>query len=141
MGTRVSGRKTAGLKPELGIFGVSIAFVSRGALKPRLVLITLPQDSPLAGHRGVASTLAKALDRFRWKRNRQDVKDFCERCVVCRRAKIQPQIVATFYPLHAPPSPWHTIGLDYLTYFRVSNGFDNDDCSRLCDWNGPFLAV
>jgi hypothetical protein len=29
MGTRVSGRKTAGKKPELGTFGVSIDFVSR----------------------------------------------------------------------------------------------------------------
>jgi hypothetical protein len=53
------------------------------------------------------------------------VKDFCERCVVCRRAKIQPQTAATLYPLPVPPKPWHTIGLDYLTHLLESNGFNS----------------
>jgi hypothetical protein len=74
---------------------------------------------------GVASTLDKALDRFWWKRLRQDVKDFCERCVVCQRANIQPYMAATLYSLHVPPKPWHTIGLDYLSHLHVSNGFDS----------------
>jgi hypothetical protein len=64
----------------------------------RLRLITKLHDSSSARHIGVASTLAKALDRFWWKRIRQDVKDFCERWVVCRRAKIRPQMAATLYP-------------------------------------------
>jgi hypothetical protein len=91
----------------------------------RLRLITELHESSSAGHRGVASTLAKALDRFRWKRIRQDVKDFRERCVVCRRAKIRPQMAATLYPLHVPPTPWHTFGRDYLTHLLESNGFNN----------------
>jgi hypothetical protein len=54
------------------------------------------------------------------------VKDlFCERCVVCQRAKIQPQIAASLYPLLVPPRPWHTIGRDYLTRLLLSNGLDN----------------
>jgi hypothetical protein len=32
---------------------------------------------------------------------------------------------ATLYPLRAPPIPWHTIGLDYLTHLLESNGFNN----------------
>jgi hypothetical protein len=28
-------------------------------------------------------------------------------------------------PLHVPLRPWHTLGLDYLTYMHVSNSFDN----------------
>jgi hypothetical protein len=44
---------------------------------------------------------------------------------VCRRAKIQPQIAATIYPLHVPHRPWHTIGLDDLTHLHESNGFNN----------------
>jgi hypothetical protein len=53
------------------------------------------------------------------------VKDFCdERCVVCRRAKIQPQVAATLYPLDIPPKPWHTVGLDYIAHLHVSIGFD-----------------
>jgi hypothetical protein len=82
-------------------------------------------ESSSNSHIGVASTLAKALDRFWWKRIRHDVKDFCERCVVCRRAKIQTQMAATLYPLHVPPRPWNTIGLEYLTHLPRSNGFDS----------------
>jgi hypothetical protein len=34
-------------------------------------------------------------------------------------------MAATIYPLHVPPRPWHTLGLDYFTHLSVSNGFDN----------------
>jgi hypothetical protein len=91
----------------------------------RLGLIIELHESSSAGHKGVASTLARALDRFWWKRIRQDVKGFCERCVVCRRAKIQPHMAATLYPLPVSPRPWHTVGLDYLTHLHESNGFNN----------------
>jgi hypothetical protein len=91
----------------------------------RLKVITELHDGSSTGHRGVASTLATTLDRFWWKQIRQDVKDFCERCVVCRQAKIKPKMAATLHPLHVPPRPWHTVGLDYFTHLHVSNGFDN----------------
>jgi hypothetical protein len=58
-------------------------------------------------------------------RIRQDFQDFCERYVVCLRAKILVQIAATLYPLLVPPKPWHTVGLDYLTHLPLSNGFDS----------------
>jgi hypothetical protein len=79
----------------------------------RLRLITEMYDSSSVGHRGVASNLAEALDRFWWKRIRQDMKHFCERCVVCRRAKSQPHMAAALYPLHVLPRPWHTVSHDY----------------------------
>jgi hypothetical protein len=91
----------------------------------RLRVITKLHDNSSTCYKRIASTLAKALDRFCWKRIRQDVKEFCEHCVVCRRAKIQPQMAATLYPLHVSPRPWHTVGLDYLTHLHVSNGFDS----------------
>jgi hypothetical protein len=70
----------------------------------RLRLITELHVSLLLGHREVASTLAKTLDKFWWKPIRQDMKDNCERCVVCRRrAKVQPQMATTLYPLSLPP--------------------------------------
>jgi hypothetical protein len=59
------------------------------------------------------------------RRVRQDVKDFCERYVVCWRAKIQPHMAATLHPLHVPPKPWLIDGRDYLTYLPMSDGFDN----------------
>jgi hypothetical protein len=45
------------------------------------------RDNGFAGHRSYASTQAKALDRFWWRRLRQDVNENCDRYVVCRRAK------------------------------------------------------
>jgi hypothetical protein len=65
------------------------------------------------------------LDKFRWKRIRQDVRYYCERCFVRRRAKIQPRITATLYPLHVLPRPWHTISLECLIQFPVINSFDS----------------
>jgi hypothetical protein len=91
----------------------------------RVRVITEMHDNSAACHIGVANTLAKALGRIWWKRIRQDVKDFCERYAVCRRAKIQPHMAATLNPLHVPPRPWDTIGLDYLTHLPVSNDFDS----------------
>jgi hypothetical protein len=91
----------------------------------RLRLIIELHDISSASHIGVGSTLAIALDIFWWKRILQDVRDFCECCVVCRGAEIQPQMAATLYPLHVSPIPWHTVGLDYLTYSHVRNGFDS----------------
>jgi hypothetical protein len=54
-------------------------------------------DSDSAGHYGYLSTLPKASfygDKVWWRRIRQDVNDYCHRCVVCRRAKERPQMAA-----------------------------------------------
>jgi hypothetical protein len=59
----VSGRKTAGLKPQTGTFGAMFAFVSRGT-ELLLRLIFELHDNHLVGHKGFACTLAKALDKF-----------------------------------------------------------------------------
>jgi hypothetical protein len=90
-----------------------------------MILISELHDISSIGHKGVAGTLAIALDRLWWKRIRQDVKDTCERCVVCRRAKIQPHVVVILHPLHVRPRPWHTVGLEYLTHLHGSNSFDS----------------
>jgi hypothetical protein len=79
--------------------------------KLRLRLIFDLHESQLVGHRGVDGTLAKALDMLWWKQIPQDVKGFCERCVVYRRAKLQPQMATTLFPLPVPPKHWGTLGL------------------------------
>jgi hypothetical protein len=66
----------------------------------------------------------QSIRQIRVETNRQDIKQLCERWVVCRRAKIKPHIAAALDPLHVPPQPWHTIGIGHLRYFYVSNGFD-----------------
>jgi hypothetical protein len=39
--------------------------------------------------------------------------------------KLNPRWLRLFFPLHVPSSPWHTVGLDYMTHLHVSNGFDS----------------
>jgi hypothetical protein len=69
----------------------------------RLRLISKLYDSSSAGHIRIASTFGKALDTFWLKRIRHEVKYFCVRCVVCRRANIHPHMAATIYPyFHVP---------------------------------------
>jgi hypothetical protein len=90
---------------------------------PRLRLISQLHDNLSTSDRGVANTLAKATHIFEWNRFSQDVKYFCERCVVYRRAKIQPQMAATLNLLLVPPGPWHAVGLPYFKNSSFSNGF------------------
>jgi hypothetical protein len=33
-------------------------------------------------------------------------------------------MAAALRPLHVPPRPWHTVGLDFLTHLHVSAGFN-----------------
>jgi hypothetical protein len=91
----------------------------------RLRLIFEVHDLHSVGHIEVARTLFKLLDRLWWKRIRQNVEDFCECCVVCRRSKIQHKMATTLYHVHFPSRPWHTDVLDFLTHSLDSNGFDN----------------
>jgi hypothetical protein len=81
-------------------------------------------DNQYACHEKVACTLAKAIGRFWLKQIRQNVKEVFERCVVCRQAKIQPQMAATLYLLLVPPIPWRRVRLDILKHLLVTNGFD-----------------
>jgi hypothetical protein len=43
---------------------------------------------------------------------------------MCRRAKTQPKMAASLYPLLISPIPWGTVGLDYLKHLLLSNEFD-----------------
>jgi hypothetical protein len=92
-------------------------------LKQKLLLEL--HDSESRGHIGYASTLAKALDMFWWRRIRQDVNDHGQRCDACRRAKERPQTDGALVPLHVPPRPWHTVGLDFLSHLLQNARFDN----------------
>jgi hypothetical protein len=112
MGTRVSGRKAVGLKANLILLASRSPFCPARNYELRLRLIFELHDNQLADYIGVVGILAYALDKFWWKEICQDVKDFCERCVVCRRAKIEPQMAATLNPLPSPPGPWHIVGID-----------------------------
>jgi hypothetical protein len=53
-------------------------------------------DNGCVSHKGVARIFAKALDKLLAKIR----QDFYERCVVGRRAKIQPQMIPALDSLH-----------------------------------------
>jgi hypothetical protein len=76
------------------------------------------------GHKGVAGTLAKALDKLWWKRIRRDVKDFASvaSCADEQRFNHTWLRLFTLYQFHPNRG---TQLVDYLTNLHVSNGFDS----------------
>ena len=45
-------------------------------------------DAPFSGHFSVAKTYARVLERYYWKGMYEDIKNYCESCVVCSRRKV-----------------------------------------------------
>jgi hypothetical protein len=75
--------KDSRIEAKVGYFWhLNCLCVSRN-FELRLGLITKLHDNSAGCHRGFASPLPEALDRFRWKRIRQDAKQNCERYIVC----------------------------------------------------------
>jgi hypothetical protein len=62
---------------------------------------------------------------FRWRRIRREVNGLYQICGVYRRATERPHMAGALDPLHAPPRPWHIVGLDFLTHLLVRAGFDS----------------
>jgi hypothetical protein len=45
-------------------------------------------DAPFSGHLSTAKTYARVLERYYWKGMYDDIKNYCESCVVCSRRKV-----------------------------------------------------
>jgi len=65
-------------------------------------LIRLAHDSALAGHFGVAKTLARLSDDWEWPKMATDVESHCHSCLVCGRNRTQVYHHAPLKPL--PPT-------------------------------------
>lgn len=92
--------------------------------KEKLLITKIRHDSVLAGHFGIAKTLALIQRDFTWKGIRKYVKDYVSSCE-CKRNKV---------PNHKPfgllaripfaQRPWSQISLDFIVKLPISNGCD-----------------
>lgn len=79
----------------------------------------------IAGHFGIAKTLAILQEHFYWPKMLADVHLVISRCATCQKAK------ATFHqglytPLPVPDSPWEDISMDFIVGLpRTQRGKDS----------------
>ena len=66
-------------------------------------------------HSGVVSTLSLARESIYWPGMSSEIKQFIERCKVCR-AFDRKQPKETLIPHEVPDRPWAKVGVDLFTY-------------------------
>lgn len=59
----------------------------------------------LMGHFGVSKTLEFLREHFYWPHMKIDVQKFCERCIVCKKAKSKVMPHGLYTPLPVPEFP------------------------------------
>jgi hypothetical protein len=78
------------------------------------------------GHFGVSKTLELLQEHFYWPHMKIDVQKFCDRCIVCKRAKskVMPHGLYTLLPI--PEFPWVDISMDFVLGLpRTKHGKDS----------------
>lgn len=90
------------------------------------LLLSETHDCPLAGHLGVAKTLATLTARFYWPRMHADVRRYVSTCVSCQACKPSSQAPAgLLHPLPIPDRPWQQVTMDLITQLpRTRQGND-----------------
>ena len=72
-------------------------------------------DAAVAGHRGVAKTLASVRRSYYWRTLRKDVESYVRSCDSCQRAKAvrqpRPGLIRPFPP---PEKKWEVISMDFV---------------------------
>ena len=72
-------------------------------------------DAPLAGHFGVARTLAKLRRKYVWKGMTKDVKDYVHDCQYCNKAIARRhKPYGELHPLPPPSGPWKEVTMDFI---------------------------
>jgi hypothetical protein len=82
----------------------------------RMEIMEECHSSPLAGHFGLKRTLEKVKRRYHWPGLKQDLKEFIDGCLYCKRAK--PTRHAPYghlQPLPVPSGPWASVTMDFIT--------------------------
>ena len=75
---------------------------------------------------GVQKTLDTLKEHFYWPNMKKDVQKFCERCIVCKKAKSKVMPHGLYTPLPIPDSPWIDLSMDFVLGLpRTSNGKDS----------------
>jgi hypothetical protein len=91
----------------------------------RLEVLKLCHDSLLAGHPGVAKTIALILRTYWWSNVRRSVKNYVSSCEICSRAKSSRKMPSGLLkPLPVPDQPWKSISMDFIVDLPKVNQFD-----------------
>ncbi|XP_019435376.1 PREDICTED: uncharacterized protein LOC109341859 [Lupinus angustifolius] len=80
----------------------------------RDVLVRESHEGGLMGHFGVQKTLDMLKEHFYWPRMKQDVQNFCEKCITCKKSKSRIMPHGLYTPLTVPDSPWMDISMDFV---------------------------
>ncbi|XP_074570603.1 uncharacterized protein LOC141827283 [Curcuma longa] len=98
--------------------------VPRGSM--RELLVREAHEGGLMGHFGVQKTLEMLHEHFHWPHMKHDVQKFCERCIVCRKAKSKVSPHGLYTPLPIPDSPWIDLSMDFVLGLpRTQKGKDS----------------
>jgi hypothetical protein len=82
----------------------------------RLRVLQTCHDDPLAGHFGVAKTLALLSRGFWWPQPWKLVKEFIKSCDICARSKAaHHRPYGLLHPLPIPSRPWASLSMDFIT--------------------------
>ena len=100
-------------------------------------------NSSLTCHPGISKTHQLCSRHFWWEGLSNDVRQFISTCSTCTRNKdshSSPSGLLQLMPI--PPSPWHSISLDFITQLPKSQGKDTilvvvDSFSKM----GHFIAL
>ena len=90
----------------------------------RLQVLKHKHDHPLAGHFGQNKTLELIRRDYVWPKMRTFIKDYCNSCSACKRAKSphhKPYGLLRQLPI--PDQPWDSISMDFIEHLPPSADF------------------
>ena len=94
--------------------------------KLRLALLKECHDGPVAGHRGLKSTLAELVKNYSYPNLWDDVEQYVKSCVTCQQNRTQFRKEAGLLrPLPIPTKCWESVLMDFMTHLLESKGFDS----------------
>ena len=83
-------------------------------------------DSMLAGHLGVAKTLAAVSAEWYWPGMKATVHEYVTTCTKCQQNKaVNQRPIGLLQPLPIPDRPWGVVTMDFITQLPPSLGFDS----------------
>jgi hypothetical protein len=91
----------------------------------RLRVLQYKHDHPVAGHFGQNKTLELIRREYAWPNLRTFVKDYCNSCASCKRAKApRHKPYGLLRQLPIPAQPWNSISMDFIEHLPPSLGYD-----------------
>ena len=72
-------------------------------------------DSIFGGHSGFLRTYKRLAGELYWEGMKQDVKRYCEQCLICQKNKsLALSPAGLLLPLEVPNSVWSDISMDFI---------------------------